>query len=79
MIITYFLFLIVHTFLSISGGIIIMTCREDAILVDPYLKEHIEPEMKRLHDNGSWRWLKRETIPDYIDAYDGFFAVFEVL
>ena len=65
--------------MNISGGIIVIATREVNIKTDPHLKEHLEPEMQHLHDNGSWQWLKREIIPNYVSTLNGFLAVFRVL
>ena len=56
-----------------------MSTREVNMQVDPHLKEHLEPEIQRLHDNGSWQWLKREIVPNYASTLNGFLAVFKVL
>ena len=64
---------------NFTGGIIVIATREVNIKNDPHLKEHMEPEMQRLHNNGSWQWLKREIITNYMCNLNGFLAVFKVL
>ena len=56
-----------------------MSTREDNIEIDHHLKEYLEPEMQRLHYNGSWQWLKREIVPNYARTLNGFLVVFKVL
>ena len=65
--------------MNVTGGIIVITTREMTTENEPYLEKCMEPEMQRLHDNGSWQWLKREIIPNYVGGLNGFLAVFKVL
>jgi len=61
------------------GGKIYFSTREINVINDPHLSVHLEPAMQSHEDNGNWKWLKKEIIPNYLGDWNGFVYTFEVL
>ena len=69
-----------HVSCSLSaGGHVYISTREVNLLDDEYLKEYFRAALQHHEDQGDWKCLKQEVIPDYLGDWKGFVGLFQVL
>ncbi|XP_066288851.1 methyltransferase-like protein 27 [Branchiostoma lanceolatum] len=61
------------------GGYIVITFREEWLLLYEDFKDKLEPAMARLQEQGLWERVSREIFPNFLPGKDGITIVYKVL
>ena len=61
-----------------TGGLVVLLTRESDIYSHAEYKDHLEPYMKQLENQGLWTFCERRVFANYLPEINGILFVYKI-